>query len=123
MNLGSCNLNGIFLENVLQLQSLQTLDLALNKNLSGSLPDFPINGALRSLVLSNTNFSGTIPDSIGNLKNLSRIELPTSNFSGRIPKSMENLTQLSYLDLSSNKLTGQIPSFQQCKNLTHIDLS
>ncbi|GKC91443.1 receptor-like protein 12, partial [Tanacetum coccineum] len=113
----------LYLDNVLQLQSLQTLDLALNKNLSGSLPDFPINGALRSLVLSNTNFSWEIPESIGNLKNLSRIELPTSNFSGRIPKSMENLTQLSYLDLSSNKLTGQIPSFQQCKNLTHIDLS
>ncbi|GKD12002.1 receptor-like protein 12 [Tanacetum coccineum] len=58
MNLGACNLNGTFPENVLQLQSLQTLDLALNNNLSGSLPDFPINGSLRSLVLSNTNFSG-----------------------------------------------------------------
>nr|XP_043638481.1 receptor-like protein 43 [Erigeron canadensis] len=92
-------------------------------NLFGSLPDFPINGSLRSLVLSNTNFSGGISDTIGNLKNLSRIELPKSNFSGQIPKSMEKLTRLAYLDLSSNNFSGEIPSFQMCKNLTHVDLS
>ncbi|GKA51862.1 receptor-like protein 7, partial [Tanacetum coccineum] len=123
INLASCNLIGTFPKKVLQLQSLQTLDLALNNNLSGSLPDFPINGSLQSLVLSNTNFSGAIPESIGNLKNLSRINLHQSNFSGRIPKSMEKLTHLSYIDLSVNRLTGQIPSFQLCKNLAYIDLS
>nr|AMD33474.1 putative verticillium wilt disease resistance protein [Cynara cardunculus var. scolymus] len=123
MHLGACHLNGKFPEKVLQLRSLQTLDLSVNTDLNGSLPHFPTNGSLRILVLSNTNFSGGIPDSIGNLKNLSRIELSKSNFSGRIPKSMENLTELSYLDLSSNSFIGQIPSFQLCKNLTHIDLS
>ncbi|CAI9301554.1 unnamed protein product [Lactuca saligna] len=123
LHLGNCNLLGTFPSNVLQLQNLQILDLSINRNLHGSLPDFPVNGSLRSLVLSNTNLSGMIPESIGNLNNLSRIELPNNNFSGGIPKSMENLTQLTYLDLSSNKLTGQIPSFQLCKNLTHIDLS
>ncbi|CAI9301555.1 unnamed protein product [Lactuca saligna] len=123
LHLGNCNLLGTFPSNVLQLQNLQILDLSVNRNLHGSLSDFPVNGSLKSLVLSNTNLSGAIPESIGNLKSLSRIELPNNNFSGRIPKSMENLTQLTYLDLSSNKLTGQIPSFQLCKNLTHIDLS
>ncbi|MFS7976827.1 putative leucine-rich repeat-containing, plant-type, leucine-rich repeat domain superfamily [Helianthus anomalus] len=123
MNLGSCNLVGAFPNKVLQLQKLQILDLALNKNLSGSLPDFPINGSLRSLVLSNTNFYGGIPESIGNLKNLSRIELFSSNFSGRIPNSIQNLTQLRYIDLSSNNFIGHIPSFQMCKNITHVDLS
>ncbi|PWA91495.1 Leucine-rich repeat-containing protein [Artemisia annua] len=123
MNLASCNLTGTFPKKVLQLESLQILDLSVNTNLYGSLPDFPINGSLQSLVLSNTNFSGEIPQSIGNLKNLSRIELHTTNFNGGIRKSMENLTQLSYLDLSSNKFIGEIPSFKLCKNLTHIDLS
>ncbi|KAJ0882884.1 putative leucine-rich repeat-containing, plant-type, leucine-rich repeat domain superfamily [Helianthus annuus] len=123
MNLGSCNLIGAFPNKVLQLQKLQILDLALNKNLSGSLPDFPINGSLKSLVLSNTNFYGGIPVSIGNLKNLSRIELFSSNFSGRIPNSIQNLTQLVYIDLSSNNFIGHIPSFQMCKNITHVDLS
>ncbi|KAI3805771.1 hypothetical protein L1987_21657 [Smallanthus sonchifolius] len=123
MKLGSCNLLGTFPNMVLQLQKLQILDLALNKNLYGSLTGFPINGSLKSLVFSNTNFSGGIPESIGNLKNLSRIELFKSNFSGQIPKSIQNLTQLGYIDLSSNSFTGQIPSFQMCKNLTHVDLS
>ncbi|XP_071715507.1 receptor-like protein 7 [Rutidosis leptorrhynchoides] len=123
MNLGSCNLIGTFPVNVLQLHSLQILDLSVNMNLHGSLPEFPINGSLRSLLLGNTNFSGGIPESIGNLQNLTRIELPTANFSGKIPNSMEQLTKLVYLDLSSNNFIGEIPSFQQCKNLTHIDLS
>ncbi|GJS26716.1 receptor-like protein 12 [Tanacetum coccineum] len=51
-------LRGLYLDNVLQLQSLQTLDLALTNNLSGSLPDFRINESLQSLLLGNTNFSG-----------------------------------------------------------------
>ncbi|MFS7976852.1 putative leucine-rich repeat-containing, plant-type, leucine-rich repeat domain superfamily [Helianthus anomalus] len=123
LNLGSCNLLGTFPSKVLQLKKLQILDLALNENLSGYLPDFPINGSLKSLVLSHTNFSGGIPKSIGNLKNLSRIDLWNSRFSGRIRKSIQNLTQLEYIDLSSNNFVGQIPSFQMCKNLIHVDLS
>ncbi|KAL7584653.1 hypothetical protein Lser_V15G42795 [Lactuca serriola] len=123
LHLGNCNLHGTFPMKVLGLQNLQSLDLSFNKNLQGSLTDFPVNGSLQSLVLQETNFSGAIPESIGNLKSLSRIELDRSSFSGRIPKSMENLTQLTYLALSSNKFTGQIPSFQSCKHLTYIDLA
>ncbi|KAJ0520804.1 putative leucine-rich repeat-containing, plant-type, leucine-rich repeat domain superfamily [Helianthus annuus] len=123
LNLGSCNLLGTFPSKVLQLKKLQILDLALNENLSGYLPDFPVNGSLKSLVLSHTNFSGGIPESIGNLRNLSKIDLWNNNFRGRIPESIQNLTQLEYIDLSSNNFTEQIPSFQICKNLAHVDLS
>ncbi|XP_076890945.1 receptor-like protein 7 [Bidens hawaiensis] len=123
MNLVACNLNGTLPNKVLQLQKLEIIDLTQNKNLTGSLPDFPINGSLKSLMLSNTDFSGGIPESIGNLKNLSSIDLSNGNFSGRIPKSIQNLTQLRYIDLSSNSFSGQIPSFQMCKNLTHVYLS
>ncbi|KAK1412430.1 hypothetical protein QVD17_33676 [Tagetes erecta] len=123
INLGSCNLLGTFPNKVLQLQKLQILDLALNKNLSGYLPEFPINGSLEGLMISHTNFSGGIPESIGYLKHLSRIELWSSNFGGPIATSIQNLTKLEYIDLSWNNFTGQIPSFQMCKNLTHVDLS
>ncbi|KAJ0429837.1 putative leucine-rich repeat domain superfamily [Helianthus annuus] len=58
IKLGSCNLIGTFPEKVLQPQSLQILDLSANKNLSGSLPNFPVNGSLRSLVLNHTRFLG-----------------------------------------------------------------
>ncbi|KAI3732353.1 hypothetical protein L1987_63557 [Smallanthus sonchifolius] len=123
MNLGACNLIGTFPEKVFQLQNLNILDISANWNLNGSLPDFAMNGSFQSLVLSHTGFSGGIPESIGNLKNLSRIDLWRSNFSGNIPESMGKLTQLVYLDLSSNRFIGQIPSFQKCKNLTRVDLS
>nr|GFC65684.1 hypothetical protein [Tanacetum cinerariifolium] len=138
MKLASCNLIGTFPEKVLQLQSLQTLDLALNNNLSGSLPDFPINGSLQSLVLSNTNLSGAIPESIGNLKNLSRINLRQSNFSGRIPKSLEKLTHLSYIDFNSSIVSHlpklyalnlascnlqKFPNLQNHSTLMYVDLS
>ncbi|GKE57501.1 receptor-like protein 12, partial [Tanacetum coccineum] len=55
LNLHACNLIGTFPKNVLQLQKLQSLDLSINTNLNGSLPEFPMNRALQSLVISKTN--------------------------------------------------------------------
>ncbi|KAJ9694001.1 hypothetical protein PVL29_009800 [Vitis rotundifolia] len=123
LKLSSCGLNGTFPEKIFQVPTLQILDLSNNKWLHGSLPEFPQNGSLDSLVLTDTNFSGKVPDSIGNLKRLTRIELARCNFSGPIPNSMANLTQLVFLDLSENKFSGTLPSFSLSQNLTQINLS
>ncbi|KAK3227357.1 hypothetical protein Dsin_007219 [Dipteronia sinensis] len=122
LHLSSCGLNGVFPKKIFQVQTLETLDLS-NNVLLGSLPDFAENLSLRTLMLFDTNFSGTLPESIGNVKKLSRIELRSCNFSGSIPTSMSKLTELVYLDLSNNNFSGQIPSFQMSKNLTNLDLS
>ena len=53
-----------------------------NDLLQGSLPEFLPNGSLRSLLLSGTNFSGALPDTIGNLRRLSKIDLSMCNFNG-----------------------------------------
>ncbi|KAM3737754.1 hypothetical protein ACB098_09G080100 [Castanea mollissima] len=104
--------------------NLTSLELSsCNDLLQGSLPEFLSNGSLQSLLLGITNFSGTLPDSIGNLPMLSTIDLSFCDFSGSIPSSMANLTQLVYLDMSSNNFTGPIPSFSMAKNLTEIYLS
>ncbi|KAM4090661.1 hypothetical protein ACJW30_09G078700 [Castanea mollissima] len=100
--------------------TLQTVDLSDNELLQGSLPEFYPNGSLQSLLLSGKQFSGTLPDSIGNLKRLFEIDLSRCNFNGSVPSTMANLTQLVYLDLSSNNFTGPIPSFSMAKNLTMI---
>ena len=123
LGLRSCGLNGTFPEKVSQILTLQTIDLSYNELLQGSLPEFLPNGSLRSLLLSGTKFSGALPDSIGNLAMLSRIDISSCNFKGSIPNSMGNLTQLVYLDMSFNNFTGPIPSFSMAKNLTDINLS
>ncbi|XP_058214306.1 receptor-like protein 33 [Rhododendron vialii] len=106
-----------------QVQTLETLDLSGNKLLNGSLPDFPRNLPLRNLLLGGTNFSGNLPESIGNLMELRSITLSQCHFSGPIPNSLANLSQLVSLDLADNNFTGPIPSFHGSKNLTFIDLS
>ncbi|KAL6987866.1 hypothetical protein U1Q18_013612 [Sarracenia purpurea var. burkii] len=122
LTLSFSNLYGMFPERIFQLPKLQSLDL-INNILNGSLPEFPQNSSIQNLVLSNTRFSGSLPDSMSNLRNLSRIDISQCKFNGSIPISMENLSQLVYLDMSSNNFTGRIPSFQMSKNLSYIDLS
>ncbi|XP_048433255.1 leucine-rich repeat receptor protein kinase EMS1-like [Pyrus x bretschneideri] len=100
-----------FFVNFAKLTSLSLSGCSL-RELHGSLPEFPNNGSLQSLVLHATNFSRLLPGSIGNLKHLERIDLFNCNFTGSIPKSMENLTQLVYLDMSSNLFNGAISSIQ-----------
>ncbi|XP_059462332.1 receptor-like protein kinase 5, partial [Corylus avellana] len=123
LRLSFSGLTGTFPGKIFQVQTLEILDLSNNVLLHGRLPDFPQNGSLRTLFLSNTNFSGTLSDSISNLIKLSRIDLSNCNFSGSLPHSMANLTKLLFLDMSSNSFNGPIPSFSMAKNLTQINLS
>ncbi|XP_059648869.1 receptor-like protein 7 [Cornus florida] len=115
------NLQGTFPENIFHVPTLHKLDLSDNKLLQGSFPEFFQNGSLQTLILRHTNFSGILPNSIGNLQMLSTIDVRNCSLSGAIPSSMANLTQLVYLDLSYNMFIGPTPSFS--KNLTDIDLS
>ncbi|KAG6671229.1 hypothetical protein I3843_Q007200 [Carya illinoinensis] len=116
------SLNGQFPERIFQIPTLQMVDLAYNDQLEGFLPEFPSNGSLQTLDLSQTNFSGSLPHSIGNLKLLSEVNLFSCNFSGEIPKSMANLTELFHLDLSWNRFNGPIPSLSMSKNLKIVSL-
>ncbi|KAM5560524.1 hypothetical protein ABKV19_021608 [Rosa sericea] len=118
-----CNLQGTFPKEIFQLPSLREISLWASENLDGSLPEFPKNGSLQYLNLGWTNFSGALPNSIGNLKMLARFDIRDCNFTGSIPKSMTNLTQLVSLSMSGNNFEGSIPSFSGAKNLEYIDLA
>ncbi|RVW13685.1 Receptor-like protein 12 [Vitis vinifera] len=106
LQLSSCGLTGTFPEKIIQVTTLQILDLSMNL-LEDSLPEFPQNGSLETLVLSDTKLWGKLPNSMGNLKKLTSIELARCHFSGPILNSVANLPQLIYLDLSENKLSVQ----------------
>ncbi|XP_052483880.1 receptor-like protein 7 [Gossypium raimondii] len=110
LSLSGCNLNGQFPTGILLLPQIQSIHISSNDQLKGQLPEFPANNALQSLLLSYTNFSGKLPQSIGNLKFLTDLDLYYCNFFGPIPSSIANLSHLVNLDLSSNKLSGSIHS-------------
>ncbi|CAL5210895.1 unnamed protein product [Lathyrus oleraceus] len=118
-----CGLTGTFPHNIFQIETLSVIDLSFNYNLHGSFPEFPLSGSLHMLKVSNTSFSGSFPYTIGNMRNLSELDISNCKFNGTLPISLSNLTELRYMDLSSNSFTGPMPSLGMAKNLTHLDLS
>ncbi|KAJ1378803.1 Leucine-rich repeat [Sesbania bispinosa] len=122
MELSSCRLSGHFPNDIFQIQTLNVLDMSDNQDLHGFLPNFQDDVSLHTMNLSNTNFSGSLPGAISNLKQLSTLDLSNCQFNGTLPISMSGLSKLVHLDLSFNKFTGPLPSFKMCKNLRYLSL-
>ncbi|GJX54180.1 kinase RLK-Pelle-LRR-XI-1 family protein [Tanacetum coccineum] len=79
---------------------------------------------LTNLDLSDNQFSGLIPSSLGSMINLIFLHLSPNNFIGPIPSSLGYMVNLDHLDLRANKLNGSIPSsLGSMFNLTYLDLS
>ncbi|XP_051140729.1 protein NSP-INTERACTING KINASE 1 isoform X2 [Andrographis paniculata] len=66
---------------------------------------------LQTLDLSNNLFTGTIPPSLGHLRNLQYMRFNNNSLSGEVPASLTNLSRLSLVDLSYNNLSGPVPRF------------
>ncbi|KAK3423942.1 hypothetical protein EUGRSUZ_F00696 [Eucalyptus grandis] len=121
----SCSLRGIFPNAIFRLPSLSTLYIGNNKNLSGILPKSNWTSPLESLSLWRTSFSGEIPDSIGNMKNLTVLDLENCKFTGHIPSSMQNLNQLQLLWIDKNSFSGvvEFELFTKLTNLRKLSVS
>tara|TARA_B100000579_G_scaffold159102_2_gene129359 strand:- start:1314 stop:3209 length:1896 start_codon:yes stop_codon:yes gene_type:complete len=85
-------------------------------DLSASSLEGPISdkiGQLVNLTLINLRYNqltGSIPASIGNLSNLNLLSLSNNQLSGVIPNEIGNLENLETLYLYDNQLSGEIPS-------------
>ena len=78
--------------------------------LSGSLPSSLGNLThLNVLLLDSNQLSGPIPPELGKLENLGYLWLSGNSLSGSIPQELGNLENLESLWLSSNNLGGPIP--------------
>ncbi|KAL1181111.1 hypothetical protein V6Z11_A02G026100 [Gossypium hirsutum] len=153
LSLIACNLNGHFPTGIHLLPKIQSIDISGNDQLMGQLPEFPANNALQSLLLYFTNFSGKLPEPIGNLKFLTDLDLYGCNFFGPIlvncksydnrsltfpqlerlslrlcnltefPEFIKRQDKLVELDLSNNHIHGFVPNWLWKSNLSWADLS
>ncbi len=101
-------------------------ELSLFNDPTGNLPASIGNlTELTRLNLANCNLKGKIPSTIGNLTKLKFLSFNSSwGLRGTIPSSMGNLLNLEYLDFLGNKLEGSIPeSLGNLINLKTLELS
>ena len=82
-----------------------------------TLSDSPLR--VTSLVLSDSQLTGTIPPELGNLNNLERLNLTRNQLTGDIPPELSLLTNLQLLALGGNQLTGPIPTW--LVNITNLE--
>ena len=67
--------------------------------------------------------SGPVPPELGNLANLTRLDLAHNFLSGPVPTELGNLTDLESLHLGGNDLSGPVPpELGNLANLTRLDL-
>nr|GLL45432.1 protein STRUBBELIG-RECEPTOR FAMILY 3-like [Ipomoea trifida] len=117
ITINSANLGGELGEKLGAFSSIKTInkdqmfygsDLS-NNHIGGAIPsNLPV--TLQSLFLSANEFTGSIPDSLSSVSQLSAISLNDNNLAGEIPDSFQGLVHLANLDLSNNSLSGVLPS-------------
>lgn len=95
-----------------RFDQLRVLSFKSN-SISGPIPDLSGLINLKSLFLSNNNFSGDFPESITGLHRLKVIVLAANRLSGDIPPSLLKLNRLYALYLQDNRFTGTIPPLNQ----------
>ena len=106
---GSCSVNlwgdGDYCFSIQETTSLEFLNFILIDSYMGE-----------DSILTDSIVSLRIPPEIGNLTNLTYLDLSSTQLTGEIPSEIENLTDLIWLRLFDNQLTGEIPS-----NLTNLE--
>ena len=110
----------IKLTDIIECQQLECL--RLNDCDISQLPDNI--GQLRNLTRLDlrTNQLITLPDSIGQLQNLTRLDLQANQLI-TLPDSISQLQKLVYLDFNNNQLSTLPVSIGQLQNLVYLNLN
>ncbi|KAI5344990.1 hypothetical protein L3X38_012867 [Prunus dulcis] len=118
--LENCDLFSQFPARTYKLQNLRHLNVEHNQGLTGYMPELN-RSILMSLRLGYTRIFVNLR-SIAKLDLLQELDAPACNFSeGLVPASLGNLRQVTYLDISANKFGGPIPdSLANLTQLTHL---
>ena len=73
-----------------------------------------------TIYLNIIGLKGPMPPEIGNLTNLTYLNLGGNQFTGEIPSQIGNLTNLTDLSFGNNQLTGLPPEIGNLTNLTYF---
>ena len=84
------------------------------------------NKQIISIIIAETNLSGTIPHALGALSKLQRIRMQVNKLKGTIPRQVAALPNLIEFNIFENRITGTLPYFASTQleilNLGHNDL-
>ncbi|KAM3335129.1 hypothetical protein ACQJBY_029508 [Aegilops geniculata] len=127
LDVSTNNLHGDvnFLTVFSNLPNLQYLSIKSN-NFTGSLPNNVgnISSELQVFLARENRLVGGIPTTISNLTDLFVLDLSENQLHSAIPESIMMMTNLEWLDLEKNNLFGSIPSqIATLRNLDHIFLN
>lgn len=78
-----------------------------------------VNGKVKEVNLFRNNLKGAIPESIGNLKNLTYLNLAFNKIDGNMPTGITKLSKLKVLKLEMNFIMGKLPN--EIGNLTGLE--
>ncbi|TVU33168.1 hypothetical protein EJB05_24954 [Eragrostis curvula] len=113
LNLSSNSFTGSVPAGIAGFPKLKSLVLDTN-SFNGSYPSVAISNLidLETLTLASNAFTpGPVLEEFGKLMKLKTLWLGGMNLTGTIPDSLSALTELTLLDLSQNKLHGEIPAW------------
>ncbi|XVF78273.1 hypothetical protein PTKIN_Ptkin14bG0118400 [Pterospermum kingtungense] len=105
----SITMKRLEMKHIKTFTTLTAIDFS-NNQFSGQIPE--ILGELDALIglnLSHNSLTGPIPSSFGKLSNLESLDLSSNKLQGKIPQQLVNLDFLQVLNLSWNNFTGLIP--------------
>lgn len=105
--------------------TLESLEFRSNPGLIGTIPtSIGSLKQLQSLVLLENGLTGSLPMELGNLISLKRLVLSSNGLVGHIPPALGGLSNLLILDCSRNNLSGPLPlTFEGLTSLLKLDLS
>ncbi|KAJ3322755.1 hypothetical protein HDV06_002806 [Boothiomyces sp. JEL0866] len=129
LEIGSNQVNGTIADTIKFIRAnfprLTIADLSYN-NLVGEIP----NDVCKMTNLEVISFSGnkgivgSIPECIGNLKNLQKLTFGNSGISGPIPKSVVKLQELRQFSVYNTAVNGTLPvGFGNLDNLVYLTLA
>ena len=125
INLQNNGLNGSLPADISKIGGLGYLRLSDNTDLTGPIPDtIGQLRYLRWLHLHNTSITGPFPSTLTQLADLEQLFVRSDEFMGTIPAGLTGLKKLKHIDISVGSLTGTVPAaFGEMEQLEQLYLS